>query len=194
MQTIDTTPKPMNPDKIIHQYYASQPELYALLIAHSRAVAGKALEIARRCSNDFILDFALIEEGAMLHDIGIIQTNAPDIFCSGAYPYICHGYLGADMLRKAGYPVHALICERHTGTGLSPVEIEQQALPLPHRDMRPQTMEEQIICFADLFFSKTHLGEEKSTERVRTKLLKYGDEGVRRFDEWCTMFKMKNEE
>ncbi|MDR1698789.1 MAG: HDIG domain-containing protein [Prevotellaceae bacterium] len=178
----------MNPDKIIRQYYAPQPEVYTLLTAHSRAVADKALAIARLCSNNFILDLAFIEEAAMLHDIGIIYTNAPEISCFGTFPYICHGYLGADMLRAEGYPLHALVCERHTGTGLSLEHIEQHALPLPRRDMRPQTMEEQIICFADLFFSKTHLGKEKSAEKVRAKLQKYGDEDVRQFDKWCEMF------
>ncbi len=178
----------MNPDEIIPRYYAPQPELYALLTAHSRAVADKSLEIARKCADDFVLDFTFIKEAAMLHDIGIIHTNAPEIHCKGTYPYICHGYLGADMLRASGFPLHALVCERHTGTGLSLAEIKQRALPLPHRDMRPQTIEEQIICFADLFFSKTHLGEEKSVEQVRAKLLKHGDEGVKQFERWCALF------
>ena len=178
----------MDYDKIIRQYYDPQSELYALLMAHSRAVTDKALEIARKCSGDFALDFAFIEQAAMLHDIGILYTNAPAVLCFGNYPYICHGYLGSDMLKESGYPIHALVCERHTGTGLSLAEIEEKSLPVPKRDMRPQTMEEQIICFADLFFSKTRLGEEKSIKKIRDKLVKYGDKSILQFDKWCEMF------
>jgi uncharacterized protein len=49
-------------------------------------------------------------------------------------------------------------------------------------------MEEQVICFADKFFSKTKLAEEKSVEQARKSLLKFGEEGVERFDRWCQMF------
>jgi uncharacterized protein len=48
------------------------------------------------------LDERFIQEAALLHDIGIFLTNAPKIHCFGDYPYICHGYLGAEILRKEG--------------------------------------------------------------------------------------------
>ena len=35
----------------------------------------------------------------MLHDIGIFRCNAPDIDCHGDAGYICHGYLGAELMR-----------------------------------------------------------------------------------------------
>ena len=54
--------------------------------------------------------------------------------------------------------------------------------------MRPVTIEEQIICFADKFFSKTHLTEEKTVEKARKSLLKFGEDGIKRFDRWCQMF------
>ena len=180
--------KTVDYDKIIRQYYNPDSELYALLIAHSRTVADRALEIAKKCSSNFALDFDFIEQAAMLHDIGIIHCDAPSILCFGTFSYICHGYLGADMLRAEGYPIHALVCERHTGTGLSLAEIEKQNLPIPKRDMRPQTMEEQIICFADLFFSKMRPTEETSIEKIREKLQKYDNNGVEQFNKWCEMF------
>jgi uncharacterized protein len=80
------------------------------------------------------------------------------------------------------------VCERHTGAGLSLTQIEAQDLPVPHRDMLPVSLEEQVICFADKFFSKTRLTEEKTIEQARKSLLKFGDEGVVRFDHWCQMF------
>lgn len=91
-------------------------------------------------------------------------------------------------MRAEGYPRHALVCERHTGTGLSLKMIEEQNLPVPHRDMRPVSWEEQIICFADKFFSKTKLDKEKSPEKIHKSLSKYGEETVSQFDTWCKLF------
>jgi uncharacterized protein len=54
--------------------------------------------------------------------------------------------------------------------------------------MLPVSMEEQLICFADKFFSKTHLGEERSVKKARNKLRKYGEETILRFDKWCELF------
>ena len=61
-------------------------------------------------------------------------------------------------------------------------------LPVPHRDMRPVSWEEQIICFADKFYSKTHLEREKTPEKIRKSLSKYGEETVLQFDAWCKLF------
>ena len=61
-------------------------------------------------------------------------------------------------------------------------------MPLPHQDMQPQSIEEQIICFADKFFSKTRLDTEKSVEQARRSLEKFGSEGLAKFDAWCERF------
>ena len=158
-----------------------------ILLTHSRSVADKALEIADR-HPELHLDRDFLYEGAMLHDIGIFLTKAEPIFCFGDKPYICHGYLGADLMRGEGHPRHALVCERHTGAGLSLEQIIAQDLPVPHRDMVPVSVEEQVICFADKFFSKTHLEREKTVEKARKSLEKYGEAGVKRFDGWCKSF------
>lgn len=172
---------------IIDKYYPEENELKHILVTHSRSVADKALEIARR-HPELGLDEAFIEEAALLHDIGIFLTDADGIHCYGEHPYICHGYLGADLLRTEGFPRHALVCERHTGAGLSLEEIERQQFPIPHRDMRPVSMEEQVVCFADKFFSKTKLDQEKSLEKALKSIRRHGDEGVGRFEHWCRLF------
>ena len=178
---------PMNPLDIINKYYPGESELKHILLTHSRSVADKALEIAGR-HPELGLDRDFLYEGAMLHDIGVFLTDADSIFCFGDKPYICHGYLGADLMRAEGYPRHALVCERHTGAGLSLEQILAQDLPVPHRDMVPVSMEEQVICFSDKFFSKTHLDREKTVEKARKSLEKYGLAGVQRFDKWCELF------
>ena len=177
----------MNPIDIISKYYPAESDAYHILVTHSRSVADKALNLARM-HPEMNLDIPFIEEAAMLHDIGIFLTNAPGIFCFGDQPYVCHGYLGADLMRQEGYPRHALVCERHTGAGLSLDDIISQKLPVPHRDMLPVSLEEQVVCFADKFYSKTHLEREKTVEKARKSLSNFGNEGLKRFDRWCEQF------
>ena len=172
---------------IINKYYPEDNELKHILLTHSRAVADKALWIADR-HPELNLDRAFLEEAAMLHDIGVFLTDAPGIHCQGTHPYICHGYLGSELLQKEGFPKHALVCERHTGAGLSLKSILERELPVPHREMLPISLEEQVICFADKFFSKTRLDEEKSLERALKSLTKFGEEGLARFNGWCERF------
>ncbi len=173
--------------KIIQKYYTPKSPLYEILVTHDTSVANKALEIAR-IHPEMNLDTDFIYEAAMVHDLGIFKTQAPEIFCFGANPYICHGYLGCELMKAEGYPRHGLVCERHTGTGLHKEEIIQKNFPLPLRDMLPVSLEEQLICFADKFYSKQHLGREKSIDKIIKGLSKYGEGTVIRFREWCELF------
>ena len=172
----------MDYQSIIDKYYKDNLELKDILLRHSRAVAEKALAIADT-HPELHLDRQFIMEAAMVHDIGIIKTDAPDIQCFGTEPYIRHGVLGAEMMRAEGFPLHARVCERHTGAGLSLKEIEEQHLPLPHEDLLPETLEEKAICYADKFFSKTKLDREKTLEQAERSVAKHGEEGLKRFKE-----------
>jgi len=177
----------MDPFSIIDKYYPDDNRLRQILVIHSSEVRDKALWIVDH-HPELKADRAFVDEAAMLHDIGIFLTDAPSICCFGVEPYIRHGYLGAELMRKEGFAQHAFVCERHTGAGLSLEDIERQQLPVPHKPMLPISVEEQIICFADKFFSKTKLGQEKTVEKVRKSLSKYGEAGLERFDNWCKSF------
>lgn len=91
-------------------------------------------------------------------------------------------------MRAEGFPLHALVCERHTGAGLSLADIEKQNLPIPHRDLLPISIEEQIVCYADKFFSKTKLEKEKSIEAALRSVAKFGEESAMRFSKWIEIF------
>lgn len=177
----------MEPLEIISKYYRNDSPGYKSLVQHSRLVADRALEIARN-HPELEIDMQFLEEAAMLHDIGVFMCDAPDIECFGSEPYIRHGVIGAEILRKEGLPRHALVCERHTGSGLTLQQIEETGLPLPHREMLPISNEEKIICLADKFYSKSKPGKEKKIEKIRKSLSKYGEETVCRFDELCKTF------
>ena len=178
--------------EIIDFLYPEDDELRRKLLKHSIQVCRKALELARR--TEVPLDLAVVETGAMLHDVGIRRCDAPGICCHGDQPYLCHGLAGAEMLREYG-KAHGLdlepfarICERHTGSGLTAQEIAEQRLPLPARDFLPETPEEKLICLADKFFSKSGNMEEKPFGKVRRSMEKFGPGPLARFDALVVFF------
>ncbi len=183
--------KRIDPLEIISSYYERGTTAYVILVEHSRAVAKKSLEIARRLSYGRP-DIEFIEEAAMLHDIGIFMTYGPDIGCHGDKPYICHGYMGRELLEKEGLPRHALVCERHVGIGITVEDIDKGGLPLPRRDMLPLTIEEKIICYADKFFSKRPDAADKENllEDVRSNIARYGRDKLKSFDRMSALFNM----
>lgn len=173
---------------LLDKYYPPEEPTHGILLAHSRAVAAMALRIARRLPQP--VDLFFVEEAALLHDIGIRAVHAPEIGCRGTLPYLCHGIEGRKLLDAEGLPRHALVCERHIGVGLSAAEIRAQRLPLPARDMLPLSLEEQIVTYADLFFSKNPRKSPgpKTPEQVRKALLRHGAEKVAVFDAWHARF------
>ncbi len=179
----------MNPLDIIAEFYEPGSESFQILVRHGEQVANKAVETAMKVPH-LKPDLKFINEAAMLHDVGIFETNTPELGCSGKHPYVCHGYLGRKILEKKSFPQHALVCERHVGIGITAEEIKLNNLPLPQRDMVPISIEEQIICFADKFFSKNGKMDrcEKSVEDILKSLQRYGPEKVIRFQKWMQLF------
>ena len=173
---------------IIDFYYPEENELKNIYMVHAGKVAELALGMARNHS-ELGIDLQFVEEAAMLHDLGIFMTDAPRIYCYGTESYLCHGYLGAELLRARGYERHARVCERHTGTGLTKEQIVANGWNLPVKDFVPETIEEQLICFADKFYSKTKFLERSRTlEQVVESMKKISDESVEKVKMWAKMF------
>ncbi len=180
----------MNALQLLNKYYPAGSVAHATLLRHSRRVAEHAVAVALHVARTSPVDIPFVEEAALLHDIGILHTDAPEIGCHGPLPYLAHCYKGREMLEAEGLHRHALVCERHVGVGLSAAEIVAQALPLPHRDMRPLTIEEEIITYADLFYSKNLKEGDRPREvaKVRRNLSVYGVDKVAIFDAWQARF------
>ena len=181
----------LNYFSLINQYYSPETRTYKIYTVHVTLVANKALQIARRL-NLPAEQQQFIEEAAMLHDIGVIKTNSPKMDCTGEAPYIQHGILGAAMLREHGLEAHALVAERHVGVGLTKQEIEQRQLPLPAQDFVPHSLAEQIITYADLFFSKREatLWREDTPAEIVAELDSYGPEQADVFRGWQAKFEV----
>ncbi len=179
----------MNPLEVLAEFYDTHSRAFKILVAHGEQVAKKARAAARRVAA-LKPDLKFIEAAAMLHDIGIFKTRTPQFGCFGQQPYIRHGILGAEILHRAGHPKLALVCERHIGVGISKADIRQHRLPLPEREMVPVSIEEQIVCYADKFFSKN--GNDHPTEKpiakIIDKLSRYGPDKVQRFESWVKKF------
>ena len=179
----------MDPIEIIRRYYDGNTRAYRILVAHGRQVAEKARQAAESIKH-MSPDMGLIERAAMLHDIGMLKTNVPELGCNGEDPYIRHGVVGRQMLEGIGLSAEALICERHVGAGITTEEICSRKLPLPKRDMLPISIEEQIICYADKFFSKGPglNSTPKSLSTIIKGLSHYGPEQASRFKNWVQLF------
>ena len=178
----------INVKEIIDFYYPKDDELKKIYIVHAEKVTALALEMARR-HPELGVDMQFVEEAAMLHDLGIFLTDAPRIYCCGTESYLCHGYLGAELLRSRGYERHARVCERHTGTGLTKEQIMASGWNLPVKDFVPETLEEQLICFADKFYSKTkYLETARTFEQVVESMAKISPQAVEKVKEWAKMF------
>lgn len=173
---------------VILKYYREGTPLHELLLTHSRMVARKALECLERHPGHRV-DPVAAARAALLHDIGIVRTDAPGIHCAGTEPYIRHGILGRAMLEAEGMPAEALVCERHTGAGISADEIEMARMPLPVRDMLPLSPLEKVVCYADKFYSKSgDPTREKTPERIRASLSRFGSASIHRFDALQALF------
>ncbi|MBR6194804.1 MAG: HD domain-containing protein [Prevotella sp.] len=163
----------MDYQAIIDKYYPEDDDLRRLLLKHSRQVADRCLLICDR-HPELRIDREFVEEAAMLHDIGIRWCSAPSIFCYGTEPYLRHGPIGGEVLRREGWKRHARVAERHTGTGLPGFE--------------PEYIEEQVVCYADKFYSKSHPDRVLSVLETAQSLERFGHEGVEKFLGWAKMF------
>ena len=173
--------------KLIDRYYPADTSenraLRDIYMRHCRAVAELALKLA--ADNHLEIAPEVIRTAAMLHDIGIVMTDAPGIHCHGTERYLMHGPLGAEMIRKAGLPEkYARVARRHTGAGLTIAEMHALSIPVEdsREDMMPETTLERLICYADKFFSKSGDMKQKSLEQARRSISKFGEISALRFE------------
>jgi uncharacterized protein len=83
------------------------------------------------------VDAALVEAGALLHDLGRSRTHG-----------IRHAVVGGRIAREMGLPEALVrIIERHIGAGIPAEEAEE--IGLPRKDYVPETVEEKIVAYAD---------------------------------------------
>lgn len=97
------------------------------------------------------------------------------------------------MLDSLGLdPAFGLVAERHTGAGITLDNILKAGLPLPRREMVPQSLEEKIICCADKYFSKSPKKSNQTMTRdlIEAELAAIDPGHARRFGQWAGEFNL----
>lgn len=159
--------------EIIDKYYPEGSRLRDIYMKHAESVAGLAEELRAEFMPE--LDPQQVKAAAMLHDIGIFLTDAPGIECRGTAPYIQHGPMGADLLRREGAPEWAArVAERHTGVGIG--------------ELVPQTPLEKLVCYADKFYSKSGSGDRKTLDEVERSMARFGPDNLSAFRRLHSLF------
>jgi uncharacterized protein len=114
------------------------------VIAHCQAVAALALELAKKFkAKNYPVDSALVEAGALLHDLGRSKTHT-----------VQHAFEGMKLAKAEGLP-DSVICiiKRHVGAGITTEEAER--LGWSKDNYIPQSLEEKIVCYADKCIGST---------------------------------------
>lgn len=139
----------------LHRKYAPNDKVYKLVYGHCQIVN----EIAQWCAGNITdkaqIDTDLLQEAALLHDIGtyILFDEEGKIPRGRLYPL--HAILSAKIIADEGVDAQvAQLVETHILLGLSKQEILDKPWPLPARDYIPQSVEGELLCYADRFHSK----------------------------------------
>ncbi|MDR0319036.1 MAG: HDIG domain-containing protein [Nitrososphaerota archaeon] len=140
------------------------------VITHCQTVASLALEIAEEFkAKNYTVDLALIEVGALLHDLGRSKTHS-----------VNHAIEGMKLAQTEGLPDPVIcIIKRHVGAGITAEEAEQ--LKWPKDNYIPQTLEEKIVCYADKCVSgNDRIPVEITIKQLHDKKLDDAAERVRK--------------
>jgi uncharacterized protein len=108
------------------------------VVAHCKAVSALAVKFAEACKkNGKDVDVALVEVGALLHDIGRSKTHG-----------INHSIVGVEIAQSLDLPESIVsIIGRHIGGGITAEEAKE--LDWPVKDYLPTTLEEKLVTYAD---------------------------------------------
>ncbi|EKD28121.1 MAG: HDIG protein [uncultured bacterium] len=176
--------------KIICEYVKVDRPFLTIMINHGLAVAYKALQGAQNVIH-LKPDLQFIFEASLIHDIGSIETHAPEIDCFGQEHYIRHGIIGAKIFENYNLINFARVCRNHIGTGITIEDIDKSNLPLPRENYIPETIEEKLICWADKFYSKGALAKlyfEKNIDNIVSHLKHFSPKKAEIFLEWNKQF------
>jgi len=130
------------------------------VINHCKAVAELALETASLLEERGLkIDFALVEAGSLLHDIGRSKTHT-----------VHHVVVGAEIAKSLGLPDSVVsIIKRHVGGGITAAEAAKLGWS---KDVYvPVTLEEKVVSYADkLIENNKRVPISVTVEKLRGEL------------------------
>jgi uncharacterized protein len=177
----------------LHKKYAPDGIILQLVWQHSLIVKNITSQIIDR--KNLKLNRKLVIQGCLMHDIGVYFVEPckchPKSRKENEEPYVKHGVIGADIIRKEKLSEKlAKIVERHVGSGITKEQIIEQNFALPRKDLVPETVEEKLVAYADMFHSKKPKFNEY--KEITDELSIYGKDCVQRLKEWRKMFGIPN--
>ncbi len=145
---------------LIDKYYADTPRLRELLWIHSRQVADRCLKIA-------VLHPEL---GLIRHSWRRLLCYMTSAFCTPMLPvfYVRETHLifatvisGRRCCVRKGFRVTPGCASVIPVRGFRAKKLQRRVCLYRRQDYYPETLEEQLICYADKFYSKSHPDGEK---------------------------------
>ncbi|MFE7033169.1 HD domain-containing protein [Streptomyces sp. NPDC057621] len=166
--------------RALHERHAPSHEALDLVFTHCQIIGDIAEQLGTQ--TDLALDTDLVRVGALLHDIGVYRLyDQAGRLDHGNY--IRHGVLGHEILRQEGFPERLCrFCSCHTGVGLTRHDVRTQGLAIPEADYLAETVEEQLVMYADKFHSKTTPPTFLTADACAAHLKQFGAAKVHAFD------------
>ena len=164
-------------------------EFFDLVWTHSNIVKDISLNIAKKLKKkDIDVNTGILVAGALLHDIGVYRCYFESLNeDKNTEPYIRHGVIGEEIILRAGYSsAIARFAAVHIGTGFTKENILRENLPLPKKDYLPETIEEEIVAYADQFHTKEP--SFVTFNQAMEKLSKFDNSKVKRMNKYKRMF------
>ncbi len=166
--------------KALHERFAPHPAALDLVWTHCEIVARIAEQVVARLHEP--VDGRLVRAGALLHDVGVHRLYEADGRLDHR-GYVRHGLLGEELLRGLGLPeILCRFCSHHTGVGITHEDVVRQGLPLPARDYLAETLEEEVVMYADSFHSKTSPPVFLTAATYATTISRFGADKAARFE------------
>lgn len=137
----------------LHRKYAPTEAAFALVFTHCEIVERIAASLLEAKPQPGI-DDGLVRAGCLLHDIGVYSLYQDGQLDRSRY--MTHGIEGERMLKSEN--IDERLCRmasHHTGVGISKTDILNNRWPLPHADFNAESLEEELVMYADKFHSKT---------------------------------------
>lgn len=170
----------------LHKKHAPSQDAYDLVFTHCQIVWEIAEQLIKKMTVP--VDPELVKVGCFLHDVGVYRLYLPNGEIDHAN-YIKHGTEGYVLLKEEGFDEQLCrFASCHTGVGLSKHEIEVEGLPIPPADYFAETLEEQLVMYADKFHTKTTPPKFMTADTYAKKQRKFGEEKVVLFRQFQEKF------
>ena len=181
---LDFNHRPVTWNRIyqLHCHMAPNQDTFNLVWTHCQIVALIALQRAQSYTQQPV-NYQKVVVGGLVHDIGVYRLFKENSLQFDMSRYLFHGLEGWLILQEEHFGEEiANFARNHTGLGITHYDVYKEHLPLPLGDYSPQTVEQELVMYADKFHTKSNPPEFISVTAARRSALKFGSENAKKFD------------